>query len=879
MQAPENGSPVRSGPLAFLLAVIFFVSPLLFFTDLTRNPYYFQITLLNMAVLCAAALYIYSSLKTGRWLLPRTQLDKPLAALLAVYAASFCCSLLFHAAFFRPSIFSEGLRTGMFFLVNCVLVYYLSSAVPFAGDGDEVPAGKWLAFILIWGGLWFLFPWLKVQPAGNGWFDKMVDPYGGLLWTAGLTSVWLLIRRARQEDILHLALSVGALASLYGVVEYYHVEFIWAKLINPYGNRSVSTFGNPNFVSSFVVVLLPLAVRYLISARTTVKRCYYGLVVLSYGGMLMASLTRSSWLGAGAALAFFAFFAQGIKVPAGNRKFLLSFSAAALILLFAWPSASLKPFSSGLVDRVAEVSSNLNTAASLKLTGDSGKLYSSFHQRMLIWTSAWQMGLENPLLGKGWGEFELFYPFYQGRLLFNFPEVRSLRTHANNAHNEILEQWSQAGLIGLGVYLWLLATLFYCFWRFWRSAPEAAADAAPLAAGIFGMLVDNMLNVSLHFAVPALAFWWLAGALMLKLRGRAGRPGERPLWTKPHQAAAAAWLLLICCLGGGWYWQRQFVRELRYFDGFKAMRSNNYVAAAVELHSAWEAHPREVNNNYELGNAYVRSGDLEKGAWAYSEALKANAGYDEIYFNLAIIQKRLDRREEALKNLQISSFVNPLNLTTWQAMAELYLARPAPEAAAPAAAAEFREAAAAFPYDGNTWNTLGYFYTLAKDLKSARDAYAHGVRVAPENKMLVGNLAGVVSKLGLRSDPDLEWLAKYAELDALAASYTDATPPAAVEPGIKAIDKLLAGEPDNLKMLMLRAKFYLRAGRLDEAMMDLKAVLARNYSDNQARYGLAVVSERKGDIAGARAEWERFLQMEPGNAQAAARLERLKSMQ
>ena len=97
---------------------------------------------------------------------------------------------------------------------------------------------------------------------------------------------------------------------------------------------------------------------------------------------------------------------------------------------------------------------SLNSTSSLSLSVAPKKVYSSFHQRLLIWTSAWQMGLENPLLGNGWGQFELFYPFYQGRLMIAFPPVRELRTHANNAHNEILDQWSQAGLLGLGAYLW-----------------------------------------------------------------------------------------------------------------------------------------------------------------------------------------------------------------------------------------------------------------------------------------------------------------------------------------------------------------------------------------------------------------------------------------
>ncbi|MEI7529242.1 MAG: O-antigen ligase family protein [Elusimicrobiota bacterium] len=868
MQDQENNFPVARGPLALLLTVVFFVSPLLFFTDLTRNPYYLQITLLNVALLGAAALFLAASLRRGAWLLPRTALNRPLGALLAVYAASFAWSLFCHAKFYHPAMLSEGLRAGIFFVVNCAFVFFLAFSMPYSSDRDaEVPVGKWLAFILVWGGLWFLFPWLKLPAAGDGVLQRILDPYGSLLWAGGIAAVYLLIKRCRQEDILHLALSVGAIASLYGVLEYFHVEFVWAKLINPYGNRSVSTFGNPNFISSYVVLLLPLAAWYFLKAETAVKRWYYGLVFLSYEGMLMASLTRSSWLGAAVALGFFAWFARRSKALAG-RKFPRAFAAAALVLLFLWPSASLKPFSSGLLDRVGEASGALDTPSAYSLAAAPEKIYSSFHQRLLIWTSAWQMGLENPLLGKGWGQFELFYPFYQGRLIFNFPEMRALRTHANNAHNELLEQWSQAGMLGLGVYLWLLAALFYGFWRFSRAAPpDSGCYAAALAAGLAGMLADNMLNVSLHFAVPALAFWWVAGALALKTRG-AGAPAYAA-WRRPRAAAAAAGLLIVCCLGGAWYWERQFTRELRYFSGFKAMRMNNFAGAAAELKSAWEAHPREVNSNYEMGNAYVRSGDLEKGAWGYLEALKANSGYDEIYFNLAIVLKRLNRPLEALNYLQVSSFINPLSQLTWQALAELYISLPDRDARGRAAAADYEEAVKAFPYDGNMWNTLGYFYTLAKDYPAARGAYARGVRVAPENRMLAENLMGTARRLGLNSDPDVAWLGRYLALE------RELTAPGYRPAALQAAEALAAAEPGNLKARTLRAKYYFRAGRLADARADLTAVLRANDADNAVRYGLAVVYEKERNFPAARAQWARYLDYEPGNAAAAARLKAL----
>jgi Flp pilus assembly protein TadD/O-antigen ligase len=867
MADTENTFPVSRTALALLLAAVFFVSPLIFFTGLTRNPYYFQIALLNSGLLAAAGLFLWQSARRGAWLLPATPLTRPLAALGLVYLASFAWAWFGHAPFFRPAIASEGLKALLFYAVNCLCAFYLAMSVPYGGADDEVPAGKWLAFILGWGALWFLFPALKMPVTGDALFDRLFDPYGFLVWITGFTAVFLLIRRCRQEDILHLALSAGAVASLYGILQYFRVELVWAKLLGAYGNRSVSTFGNPNFISTYLVILAPLAASLLMKARSGAQRAFYGLVLLSYVGMLMCSLTRSSWLGLGVGFAFlFAFTSHRAQLKA-NKKFLYPFFAAALLLLVMWPSDSLKPLSSGFVNRVSEAASGIGSASSVSLAGDEGRVYQSFHQRLLIWTSAWQMGLENPLLGKGWGQLELFYPFYQGRLIANFPVMRPLRTHANNAHNEVLEQWSQAGLVGLGVYFWFLATLFYGFWRFYSSAgPEARYGAVPLAAGLAGALADNLLNVSLHFAVPGLAFWWLAGALALKASG----PAVPVPWRRPRASAALAWLLVFCCAAGIWSWQRQFMREYHYFTGFRAMRAGALPAAVRELRAAWEAHPREVNGNYEYGNAFVRSGDLEKGAWAYAEALRSNAGYDEIYFNLAIVLKRLGRTEEALKHLRVSSVINPLNPTTWQALAEIYFSAPDRAAVAGSAAADFEEAVRIFPHDANMWNTLAYFYTLQKKPAEAHNAYGRGVRSDPGNQMLEQNLAGISRQLGLQSDPHLRWLAEYRRLErALAA-------PGVASADLKAVDALAGEKPPAPRARLLRGKLYFKAGRLPEAKAELAALLRENFMDNQARYGLAVIYEQEGNTAQAREEWRRFLEVEPGNAAIAQRLQALK---
>lgn len=863
-QAPEKNETRNPLLLTLFLVTAFFVSPLLFFTDLTRNPYYLQITLLNAALLTAGALLAVTAIREKSWGLPPNILYAPLAALLGVFALSLVRAYFAHAPFFRPAILSEGTRAGLFTLANCALVFLIAQKVPFDKEPLRRSTTGWLALIFIWGGLWLLFPEFKSPPASPALISRFWDPYGGLLWLAGAAAAWLLVRNFNQEDFLHLALAAGAIASLYGVLQYFQVEIIWPKLLNPYGNRSVSTFGNPNFISSYLVMLLPFALAYLLAAKRPAQRFYYGFLFLNYEAMLLASLTRSSWIGAAAAMAAVFAFKEYRQKFVENRKFLGWFFAAALLLMAAWPANSLKPFSSNLAERLTEGVSEMLAPSAFTLRPEEGRQYASFHQRLLIWSSAWQMGLESPLLGKGWGLFELFYPFYQGSLLYNFETIRPFRTHANNAHNELLEIFSQSGLLGVGAYLWLLAVLAAAFYRYYRNADfENRYWIVPFAAGMLGMYADNAFNVSLHFAVPAFIFWWLLGALSKKLSGA----GEVRAWRRPALGAAAAALLAALCLWGVNNWRAQFMREVHYFNGFKMMRKNDFAAAGAELRKAYDAHPREVNNNYEMGNAYVRAGDLKAAQWAYAEALDSNAGYDEIYFNKAIVDKRLGETARALDNLKVSAFINPLNITVFHALAEIYYKDG--DTDYKDAVNMFRDAVHVFPGESNLMNALGYFYTKAKDLRAAKATYARAVKQNPNDKMLVQNLFGASAQLGLKDDPDLAWYRDYRETEQRMASGD------ASQSLLATADRLVAEAPGSTAALGLRAKVLFRRGDTGKAKLDLLAVLAADPRDNNARYGLAVLYEKEGAFGDARREWNALLQAEPGNAAITEHLSRL----
>ena len=833
-----------------LLVLCHFVCPLLFFTNLTRNPYVTQISLLNAGVVLALAAWAARELtRPDASRLPRAPIALPLAVYAGVWAVSWAAARLGHASFFVPSIKAEGLRTSAFLAVHLATAALAAILADEDGGDDEVPLAGWTVFVLAWGAAWTLYPSLRARVPGRpeDLFAQVWDLYGAFLWAAGFGAASWLCRRGRLADFLHLAFASAFLGSAYGVLQYFNKEFVWPQVLNPYGGRAVSTFGNPNFLSTFVAALLPSALALFVTERRGARRAVYGVLFLTMTGALLATLTRSSWLGAAAGLAALAAFPRmrarlaEVPRPAG---LLLGLSLA---MALAWPSSTISAgYTPTFVGRLTEYS---------EIAKRDG-FYSPLHQRLLIWSCAWQMGAESPVLGKGAGLFELFYPFYQGNLLHEDPFWRNMRTHANNAHNEVVETFAQTGIAGVGAFLWLWTVFFACAWR-WRRGKAGEDPAwAGAVAGALAVLVDNLLNVSLHFAVPAFLFWWLVGAAM----GRSARDGAPVLeWRAPAAVRrAAATAIVLAALFVSWLQVRAWFREAWYFAGFKLARQGALPSATRALERSRDWGPPEVNALYELGNAYIRSGRPEPAESAYRQALAANAGYDEIYFNLAtVLANHLRRPDEAGPYYQTAWAINPLSSDAANGLTAFLLRDPAANGARALRALE--EAARQFPQSPNHWNNIGYLRVLEKRWPEAETAYERAILAAPDHGLAERNLEAVAVQSGRPRRPILAAMAELRSLEASASKGNWAAS------SVARAAALAARYPELARARFLHGSLLLANGRPAEAVPELEAACAREPgraapSVNLARAYLAL-GRRDEAVARVRAA----MALEPGN--------------
>lgn len=846
-----------------LIATLHALSALLFFTNLTRNPYYTQIALLYVFVALIGITWAIQAWREGAIRLPRLAFEWPMLCFLSVAFVSSVWSWATHEML-RPGILYESLRVWMFTLVNSVMAVYLPCLFTKPIGEEPVKISIWsdILLALCWGGLWFGFHSNKdPDPAALIW-----DSYGGIVWGLGCLYAVLRTRRGEAIEFFHVIFAVAFAAGLYGLMQYSGRDIIWSSLIMPYGGRPVSTFGNPNFLSSYLMMVCPVALAFgLQSARA--NRWGYLLISFVCALSVLCTLTRSSYVGLLVALIVTLFLMYPVSKATVAKTLGVGAAAAALFatLVLLFPKTPVSALQSPLL-RFTEVFDAMR----------SGQAYGPWHQRILIWSSSWDMLQQNVLFGKGWGCFELFYPFFQGKYLYA-PVLSMFRTHANNAHNVLMELWAQVGMVGAGMAIWMFVTIVVSGFKIVgkESAGLGRAVSAALLGAITGMVADNFFgNVSIFFATPAFLFWWNVGAL-------SNESNKRDFTLKPLSSFGRPLLVLFTafCLFTIVYFYKRWKQEIFYFQGFREAKMGDVSKSVKSLEKAYEWFPGEVNSNYEMGNSYARYARMmaerglpeeakkyeQKAIDGFMAALHANPGYDEIYFNLGVTQASTGQQEEGMRNLEISLYINPLLREAYGALANLYL-----QMGKPAEAANVYERGVdVFPRDKDLWNNLGYSYSQLKDHRKSFESYKRAIMIDPGFNQGWQNLALAAQALGEKKDPILQVpdIIRQMEGHLSRRDYAAALPSAQ-----RAVEIL--PESADAHLSLANILFYLN--QLDRSENEFKRAIELRPGFVIAHTNLGRLYQSKEQIDLARKKFQDALAVDPNDKEAQSALNSLK---
>jgi O-antigen ligase len=208
--------------------------------------------------------------------------------------------------------------------------------------------------------------------------------------------------------------------------------------------------------------------------------------------VLLLSLSRGAWLGAGAALIVLAL--PAVRHRFGEGRWPYALLAGTVVISIGGLIFALR---GGLLDGSTEV-------------------------RILFWQESIKL-LERHPLGLGLDQFFYYhYPAY-GRSLIDPVLATTLERYARQPHNLLFEIWFNLGPLGTIVFGWILMRCLrrlragMCFPLSTTTGLLARGVAATLAAALTHGLVDSFY----FWPDIAIAFWLLVGVSELLAQDRA----------------------------------------------------------------------------------------------------------------------------------------------------------------------------------------------------------------------------------------------------------------------------------------------------------------------------------------------------------------------
>lgn len=478
----------------------------------------------------------------------------------------------------------------------------------------------------------------------------------GLLTLASYFVLFLsarrLVRTPAQMRTMFVAVAMAAgLTSLYGLLQAFRIDpFEWSNysLIGTW-RRPFATFGNPNFLGSYLVLALPLVGLLATGNRLPVK-IGLGLLATAMGVLTALTLSRAAWLGMAASMAVVALCWRGQLFQSRRRL--------VAVILIALGSMAV----------VAAASPDVRMRAE-RFFESSGRLG--------IWSAAWKMFADRPLTGHGLETFPQVFGRYGG--------VEHWRDYwgesPGRAHNELLHVLATQGACGGVAACAGLLALGWALSRAWRASLERRALCVAIGASLLGFLITEMFG----FVVIA------CGSLAVVLTAFASRLGENPtIAPMPPPLAPRRilwrWRWLQAALIGGTGW----LALLLVVDPWRADRLSCQAEtlrtvepeASLRLHEfAVSLCPREPIYWNRLGqqaeamalktdNANAKLPLLERACTSYTAAASRDKEDGFYYEGLGRVRGELARRgkaapEEAYSAFDAALYLNPGNVCAY----------------------------------------------------------------------------------------------------------------------------------------------------------------------------------------------------------------------
>jgi len=366
----------------------------------------------------------------------------------------------------------------------------------------------------------------------------------------------------RMKRLVKFLLAATVIASVYGLMQHLDFRFyrnpmpgwldpfVWRQA---FGNRIFSTFGNPNFFGNFLVILTPITLALLLRRQRerpasvllfSIATIFVS-IFLWQSTEIFSSLKITQWESPVFMMVLlgYIFYATLRFSSLGTLFFLItltnfysyskgawvgyagSFISFLMLVLFYFSQ-----FRSDSIKRALQTAAWLTLVLmAIAVAFYSQQRVDSIRFRLVTWTSTWEMAQMSPIIGNGVGSFRVLYPAFRRPQIFHIEGKHN--TETDHAENEYLEVLMDEGIIGIGIFLWLILIFSLSGVRALDRFTQGLSIRDPVSgkrkvsddprayymlgflAAFWGMLLHNFMDVSLRFVSSGIFLWLLMGLI------------------------------------------------------------------------------------------------------------------------------------------------------------------------------------------------------------------------------------------------------------------------------------------------------------------------------------------------------------------------------
>ena len=301
--------------------------------------------------------------------------------------------------------------------------------------------------------------------------------------------------------LLKAIIGCAWVVSIYGAVQvvnlyiYKGVDLLFWT--DAFQKRIFSTIANPNFLGDYCLFSLMVVLARF--AYTHYKR-YILLAALLLTNIFFTE-SKGAWLGVGVSLVIFAgVYLNFFKTKLTKYKKVINIGA---LIFFLLCGALVVHF--------------------------GAKRMQSVNFRLSTWRSSWDMVQATPLTGMGFGSFQVIYQAYKRPDIFYMENLHNAETQ--HAENFFLEQWASLGILGLGLFLYLVFYQLKGAFKAFNALDNDRESAFNLLAALMAssaIYLHNLVDVSIYF-VSTMYFLALFNGILFNLAYGRSEKGELPI--------------------------------------------------------------------------------------------------------------------------------------------------------------------------------------------------------------------------------------------------------------------------------------------------------------------------------------------------------------